>query len=91
MVSYDHLSEDEIWNLSFYILSLKHDQDNQKIKLPNNLHLDSISKWNDEELQNFLDKSSNKITVGQVRHYEPERPNPLEVAMENLNLSSAIS
>lgn len=87
MVSYDHLTEDEIWDLSFYILSLKHDKDNSKINFPNRLHLDSISKWNDEELQNFLDKSSDKITVGQVRHYEPERPNPLDVAMENLNLS----
>lgn len=88
MVSYDHLSEDEIWDLSFYILSLKHDKEQGKVTFPNRLHLDSISKWNDEELQDFLAKSaSDKITVAQVRHYEPERPNPLDVAMENLNLS----
>lgn len=87
MVSYDHLSEDELWDLSFYVLSLKHNEDNSKIQLPKNLPLDSISKWNDEELQFFLDKNSKNITVGQVRHYEPERPNPLDVAMENLNLS----
>lgn len=90
MVSYDHLSESEIWDLSFYILSLKHDKDNAKIKFPNRLHLDSISKWNDDELQRFLDKSQEKVTVGQLRHYEPERPDPLDVAMENLNLSYAV-
>lgn len=88
MVSYDHLSEDEIWDISFYVLSLKHDKGQGKVTFPNRLHLDSISKWNDEELQDFLAKSSSdKITVEQVRHYEPERPNPLDVAMENLNLS----
>ncbi|WP_447952056.1 FTR1 family protein [Chryseobacterium koreense] len=87
MASFSNLSENEIWDLSFYISSLKHDKDNSKIMFPNRLHLDSISKWNDEELQKFLDKSSDKITVGQVRHYEPERQNPLDVAMENLNLS----
>ena len=90
MASYDHLSEDEIWDLSFYVLSLKHDKDNSKAKLPSNLQLDSISKWNDEELQNFLAKLSGNTTVGQVRHYEPERPNPLDVAMENLNTSYSV-
>lgn len=88
MVSYDHLSEDEIWDLSFYVSSLKHNKEQGKVTFPSRLHLDSISKWNDEELQDFLAKSSaDKITVAQVRHYEPERPNPLDVAMENLNLS----
>lgn len=87
MAAHDYLSEKEIWDLSFYILSLKHDKDSSEIKLPNNLHLDSISKWNDAELQNFLNKSSAKVTVSQVRHYEPDRPNPLDVAMENLHLS----
>lgn len=90
MASFSHLSEKEIWDLSFYILSLKHDKDSSEIKMPENLHLDSISKWNDEELQNFLNKYSNKITVGQVRHYEPDRPNPLDVAIENLNISYGI-
>ena len=88
MVSYDHLSEDEIWDLSFYVSSLKHNKEQGKVTFPSHLHLDSISKWNDEELQDFLAKSSaDKITVAQVRNYEPERPNPLDVAMENLNLS----
>lgn len=87
MASFSHLSEDEIWDLSFYISSLKYDKDNSKIIFSSRLNLDSISKWNDGELQKFLDKSSDKITVGQVRHYEPERQNPLDVAMENLNLS----
>ncbi|MDT0651210.1 cytochrome c/FTR1 family iron permease [Autumnicola edwardsiae] len=87
MASYNHLSEKELWDLSFYVLSLKHNEEISKAQLSSNLHLDSISKWNDEELQHFLNKSSSSITVGQVRHYEPERRNPLDVAMENLNLS----
>lgn len=90
MASYAHLSEDEIWDLSFYVLSLKHDKGNSKTKLPDNLQLDSISKWNDEELQNFLATFSNNITVGQVRHYQPERPNPLDIAMDNLNTSYSL-
>lgn len=90
MTSFAHLSESEIWELSFYVLSLKHDNDKSQINLPPNIHLDSISKWNDKELGLFIDKSSKNITVGQVRNYEPERPNPLDIAMESLHLSYEI-
>lgn len=87
MASYDHLSEDEKWDLSFYIVSLKHQKNNPKTEFPNTLHLDSISKWNDKELQRFLDTAANNTTVGQLRHYEPERSNPLDIALKNLDLS----
>ncbi|MBO2544059.1 FTR1 family protein [Salegentibacter sp. BDJ18] len=87
MASYNRLTEEELWDLSFYVLSLKHNEEISRAPLPSNLHLDSISKWNDEELQHFLNKSFSNITVGQVRNYEPERPEPLNVAMTNLDLS----
>ena len=87
MASYDHLSEDEKWDLSFYILSLKHQRSSSKTQFPTTLYLDSISQWNDKELQSFLDKTANNTTVGQLRHYEPERPNPLDLALKNLDLS----
>lgn len=87
MASYNHLSEKELWDLSFYVLSLKHEDGTAQIELPAGLHLDSISKWNDEELQTFLNKSSSELTVGAVRNYEPERPEPLDVALNNLDLS----
>jgi|25_taG_2_1085351.scaffolds.fasta_scaffold01714_7 high-affinity iron transporter len=87
MASYNRLTEEELWDLSFYVLSLKHNEEISRAQLPSNLHLDSISKWNDEELQHFLNKSFSNITVGQVRNYEPERPEPLNVALTNLDLS----
>lgn len=90
MASYNYLSEKELWDLSFYVLSLKHKEEISEVPLPSDLHLDSISKWNDEELRQFLQESSNNITVGQVRHYEPERRNPLDVAMENLDQSYVV-
>lgn len=90
MASYNHLSEDDLWNLSFYLLTLKHDKDESIANLPASLQLDSISKWNDEELKAFLINTSENITVGQLRHYEPERSNPLDIAMQNLHLSYTV-
>ncbi|MBL7761324.1 FTR1 family protein [Sphingobacterium multivorum] len=83
----EHLSEDEIWDLSYYILSLRHNKENLKTAIPGNLSIDSITKWNDIELQRYLDKSKGSFTVGQIRNYEPERPAPLDEALRNLDLS----
>lgn len=87
MASFDHLTEDEKWDLAFYVMSLRYDKENAKVKFPANLQLDSITKWNDIELRKYLDKSATNLTVGQVRSYEPERKDPLDIALQNLDLS----
>lgn len=87
MASYNHLTENEKWNLAYYILSLKHKKDDSKIQLPNGINLDSISIWNDEELGQALAKSESNVTVAQIRHYQPETQKPLDLAMAKLNLS----
>lgn len=87
MASYNHLTEQELWDLSFYLQSLRHSDELSKIDLPQNLLLDSISKWNDEELQHFLDESAYDIKIGQVRNHEPDRPDPLDAALKSLAIS----
>lgn len=88
MRSFNELSEAELWDVSFYIMSLSHQNDEKGITaLPSGIELDSVSKWTDQELQNELSKGQTQVTLSQVRHYEPERKLPLEVAASNLDAS----
>ena len=91
MASYAHLSESELWDLSFYVLTLKHQQATTSLaQLPAALHLDSISRWNDTELHAFLAANAKEVSAAQVRHFEPLRPAPLDVASENLELAHSL-
>lgn len=88
MRSFNELSEAELWDVSFYIMSLSHPVDEDKITLlPSSIHLDSVSKWTDQQIQDKLTNSGPKITLSQIRHYEPERKLPLDVATTNLAAS----
>jgi high-affinity iron transporter len=90
MAAYEQLTEKELWDLSFYVSSLKHDKLGEIKNLPKGLNLTRISQWTDREIQSFLDKSKTGITVGDVRHYQPKRPEPLNVAREYLDDSYAV-
>ena len=88
MRSFNELSEAELWDVSFYIMSLSHPADQKKLSiLPQGINLDSVSKWTDQQLQNGLAAARSQINISQIRHYEPERALPLEVASTNLNAS----
>lgn len=89
MVSYAHLSEKELWDLAFYIQSLKHPPEKIGKDISGKINLDSISRWTDAELESFLKREGNGLTVAQVRHFEPERPDPVTVAREYLENSYA--
>ena len=88
MRSFNELSEAELWAVSFYIMSLSHPADQSKLShLPSGINLDSLSKWTDQTLENYLTVDGSQISVSQIRHYEPERALPLEVASANLDAS----
>jgi high-affinity iron transporter len=88
MRSFNELSEAELWDVSFYIMSLSHLADHEKLRLlPAGVNLDSVSKWTDQQLQNSLATAGSQINISQIRHYEPERALPLEVASANLDAS----
>jgi len=92
MASFDYLSENELWNLAFYVLALKHTDDlpaQKNTKLPTELGLDSLSKWSDAELQQTIDQFSLDISVGEVRHFEPKEEAPLDITLKYLDLSYA--
>lgn len=50
MPSFNNLSDDEKWNVAFYVLSIKY-QNAQKKKVNNKFDLKSISKFSDENLK----------------------------------------
>lgn len=88
MRSFNELSEAELWDVSFYIMSLSHPADRGKLSiLPQGINLESISKWTDQQLQNNLAAVGSQINISQIRHYEPDRAVPLEVASTNLDAS----
>jgi high-affinity iron transporter len=88
MRSFNELSEAELWDVSFYIMTLSHQEDEKRIALlPSGINLDSVSKWTDQQIQNKLTKSGSQVTLSQIRHYEPERKLPLDVAATNLDAS----
>lgn len=88
MRSFNELSEAELWDVSFYIMSLSHPVGQEKLSiLPAGINLDSVSKWTDQVLQSTLAATGSQINISQIRHYEPERALPLEVASTNLNAS----
>ncbi len=88
MRSFEELNDNDIWSLAFYILSLRHNHNNKSIdKLSTNISLDSLSKWNDKELNEFLQKSNTNITLSNIRNYEPSQADPLDIAIKELNLS----
>lgn len=88
MRSFAELSEAELWDVSFYIMSLSHPQAGNKLAaLPAGINLDSVSKWTDQQLGANIAKADPNVTVSQIRHYEPERILPLDIASQNLNAS----
>ncbi len=88
MRSFNELSEAELWDVSFYIMSLNHSPGQHRLShLPEEINLDSVSKWTDQALQNSLTAIGSEIQVSQVRHFEPERALPLDVALTNLDAS----
>lgn len=88
MRSFNELSETELWDVSFYIMSLSHPADQSRLNhLPAGITLDSVSKWTDQALQNNLTALGSQLEISQVRHYEPEHALPLTVASKNLDAS----
>lgn len=88
MRSFNELTEAELWDISFYIMSLSHPVAEGKAEvLPSTIHLDSISKWTDQQLRANLRNDNAEMTISQVRHYEPLRELPLEIATQNLDAS----
>ncbi|TCK80825.1 FTR1 family protein [Albibacterium bauzanense] len=88
MRSFAELSEAELWDVSFYIMSLSHPEaDNKLASLPAGINLDSVSKWTDQQLETSLAKADQQVTLNQIRHYEPERVLPLDIASNNLDAS----
>ena len=90
MASYDHLSENEMWNLAFYVVALKHPTNasvQKNTTLPSALPLDSISQWTDTRLQQFIDRHSLAIKVGEVRNFEPEEKAPLDITLKYLDMA----
>lgn len=87
MRAFNELTEDEIWDLSFYIASLRHTDFSPVKKLPGNLTLDDLSKWTDQETRTYLKHNHPDLSLESVRNFQPEKPDPLYVAMENLDLS----
>lgn len=81
MASYSYLSEKEIWDLSFYVLSLKNRQESRLAHLPNGLNLDSISIWNDEQLSSYILQSQHDFSVSDVRNFEPQQKSPLSITL----------
>ncbi len=88
MRSFTELSEAELWDVSFYIMSLSHQKADGKLtSLPSGINLDSVSKWTDQQLETNLKKADPQITLSQIRYYEPDRVLPLDIASKNLNAS----
>lgn len=88
MRAFEELTEAELWDVSFYIMSLSHQQNDAKIKsLPSGINLDFISQATDEQLREKLTEVGSTVEVAQLRTYEPERVAPLDIARKNLDAS----
>lgn len=88
MRSFSELSDADLWNVSFYILSLGQKSDAKSLKtLPQGIVLDSVSQWTNSQLQNALATINTKVTASQIRQYEPEILLPLDFAAQTLDAS----
>jgi high-affinity iron transporter len=87
MRSFNEFSERELWDISFYIMSLRYKNQEKLEQLPPFIVLDSISRWTDSYLKNYLEQQFQTITVAQVRLFEPIVKKPLDIAKDNLLLS----
>lgn len=88
MRSFEELSESELWNVAFYIMSLSHPADAGKLSsLPAELTLEKISQATDAQLEEVLAQGKSGATISQVRHFEPKRALPLDIAANNLDAS----
>lgn len=87
MRSFNELTERELWDISFYIMSLRYKKQVKLKQLPSIIVLDSISRWSDINLKNYLKQHHQAITVAQIRSYEPIVKKPLDIAKDNLILS----
>lgn len=87
MASYDKiLSENEIWDLAFYVMSMRYETEGEGMKLPTEISLDSITKWTDGNLRKQLEESQ-ATTLAAVRTFEPDRPDPLDNSLAELDKS----
>ena len=82
MVSYNHLSQEEIWDLAFYVLSLQHK--GQSTEQANNLDLESIATLSNHKL-----KAQNpEIDLVAVRTKAPaSKEDALSIARDYLSMS----
>ncbi len=88
MRSFNELSEAELWDVSYYIMSLNHPADQEKLRvLPAGINLDNVSKWTDQQLQSGLEATQSRVNISQIRHFQPEGALPLDVASANLDAS----
>lgn len=86
MRSFKELSETELWDISYYIMSLRHN-DAKSADLPKGLGVDSVSKLTDSELEKYLSTKNFNISLAQVRNHQPKIMKPLELAKFNLDAS----
>ncbi|WP_069660025.1 cytochrome c/FTR1 family iron permease [Arcticibacter eurypsychrophilus] len=87
MRSFNELSEAELWDVSFYLMSLRHKGTKTKkdfLKVPG---IDRVSRLTDKELNTYLTKQNFKISLAQVRNHQPKVMKPLELAKFNLDAS----
>lgn len=87
MRSFNELSETELWDVSFYIMSLRHTGATAVDNLPKVLGIDNVSRLTDKELNNYLTTQDLKISLAQVRNHQPKVMKPLELARFNLDAS----
>ncbi len=88
MASYDNvLSEKDIWDLSFFLMTLRYGDVESPESLPDSLQLDQLSRWTDPDLQAYISTRYPELTARMVRAYEPERLPPLNVAEKKLEKS----
>lgn len=90
MQSYDALlNEYEIWDLAFYVMSMRYDVDKGNAELPLSISLDSVSKWSDNDLRTFL-QANGGVDLALIRGHEPVREAPLDIAKKELDNSIQI-
>lgn len=87
MASYDQiLKENELWDLAFYVMAIRHENETESAKIPTGITLDSITKWSDGDLRNELTKHQG-VSMADIRTYEPVQPDPLDVSLAELDKS----
>lgn len=89
MRSFSELSERELWDISFYIMSLRHINSTVASNVSTELSIDTVSRLTDDQLSKYLKNQQFKYNLAQVRSYQPKVLKPLEFAKFNLDESLA--